>query len=331
MHARTVGLIVTLALSLLVALRAADARQVKKVPRIGVLVLSAPPASSDWKQRSSFLQALRSLGWLEGQNITIEYRWAHGQAERLDALAVELVRFNVDVLVASDPLAIRAVIQATATIPLVMLYIGDPVADGVVASLARPGGNVTGVAGLASEFSGKLLELLHAAVPDVLRIAVLVDARNPRRESIVRDVERAAPVLGVQLLVLEVWHAAAFERVLQAAIRQGAGALLVSPGLLFAMHQRRLAALAAQYRLPAMYWQKPFVEAGGLMAYGPSAPDLWRRVAALVDKILHGTKPVDLPVEQPMKFELVLNLKTAQTLDRTIPPVLAFQADEVIR
>jgi putative tryptophan/tyrosine transport system substrate-binding protein len=327
----TVGLIVTLALSILVVPLAADARQARKVPKIGVLLLGSPPSAPDWKQRSLFLQELRTLGWTEGQNMMVEYRWAHGRFERLDDLAVELVRLNVDVIVVSDSLAIQAVKQATPTIPIVMLYVGDPVADGVVASLARPGGNVTGVGGLVPNLSGKLLELLQEAVPNVTRIAVLVNPGNPMTESILRDVERVAQVLSIQLHVLAVWHAQALKHAFDTALREGTGALLVPPALLFTLNQRRIAALAVQSRLPAIYWQRPFAEAGGLMAYGPRISDLWLRVAALVDKILRGTKPVDLPVEQPLRFELVINLKTAKALGMTMPPSLLLLADEVIQ
>jgi len=307
----TVGIIVALALSIVVVPLATDARQARQVPRIGVLLLGSPPAAPDWKQHSLFLQVLRHLGWTEGQNLTVEYRWAQGQSKRLDDLAVELVRLNVDVLVASGTPAIQAVKRATSTIPLVMLYVGDPVADGVVASLAHPGGNVTGVGGLVPELSGKLLALLKEAVPDVTRIAVLVNPGNPLTESIVSEVERVAQALGIQLHVVEVRQATALASAFDTALREGAGALLVLPGILFTLHHRRLAALAIQKRLPAMYWQRLFVEAGGLMAYGPRRPDLWRRVAGLVDKILKGTKPTDLPVELPTTYELVINLKVS--------------------
>jgi putative ABC transport system substrate-binding protein len=331
MQVRPVGLIVLLTLSLSVIPLAAKTPQVKPMPKIGVLMLGPPPAAPDWKERSLFLQELRSLGWLEGQNVTVEYRWTQGGESQLYDLAVELVQLHVDVIVASATLAVQAVKRATSTIPIVMLYVDDPVADGVVTSLARPGGNVTGVGGFVSELSGKWLELLREAVPEVTHIAVLVQPKNPMTAFMVRDVESAARTLGVQLHVVEVWQPGGFERAFATAIRQGAGALLVLPALLFSSYQKRIAALAAQSRLPALYWQRPFVEMGGLMSYGPRLSDLWRRVAALVDKILKGTPPANLPVEQPMQYELVINLKTAQALGITIPPTLLFLADEVIQ
>jgi putative ABC transport system substrate-binding protein len=329
MRLSAIGLMLTLAV--LVAPLATAAQQIKKVPQVGMLSSGSPPASPNWQQQSPFWQGMRELGWLEGQNITIEYRWAFGRYDRLAALATEFVHLKVDVLVAEDTAAIQAARKATSTIPIVMLYVGDPVADGVVTSLARPGGNVTGVSCLNPELSGKLLELLKEAVPDVTRMAVLVNTGNPMTESILTDVESAARVLGVQLQVLEVGNPQEFKSAFDTAMREEAGALLVAPGLLFARYQRRLAALTVQSRLPAIYWQRPFVEAGGLMAYGPSTDAMGRRATALVDKILKGAKPADLPVEQAMKFDLVLNLKTAKALGLTLPPTLLFQADEVIR
>ena len=331
MWSRAIGCLVTLMLSLLVVLQAADAQQARKVPRLGVLRLVSPPSAPDWKQRSPFLQELYHLGWMEGQNITVEYRWAEGNAGRLPALAAELVRLPVDVMVVADTSAIRAAQQATTTIPIVILSVGDPVTGGFATSLARPGGNITGMGGLVAELSGKLFELLTEAVPGVTRVAVLVDPRNPTTESMVRDVESAAQMLGVQLQVLEVRDPGQFERAFDAATQKGAGALLVLSAVLFGTNQSQIAALAVKRRLPAIFSQRPFAEAGGLMAYGPRIPDLWRRVAALVDKILKGAQPADLPVEQPMRFELVINLKTAAALGLTIPPTLLFQADEVIR
>jgi ABC-type uncharacterized transport system substrate-binding protein len=333
MQVRPVGLLVLLTLSLSVLPLAAKAPQVRPMPKIGMLMLGSPPASPDWKERSPFLQELRRLGWLEGRNVTVEYRWAQGGERNLSNLAVELVQLHVDVIVASATSAVQALKQATSTIPIVMLYVDDPVAEGIVAGLAQPGGNITGVGGFVSELSGKWLELLKEAVPEVSHIAVLVQPRNPMTAFMVRDVESVARTLGVQLHVVEVWQPGGFERAFDTAIRQGAGALLVLPALLFSSYQnqKRLATLAAKSRLPAIYWQRPFVELGGLMSYGPRMSDLWQRVAVLVDKILKGTPPAHLPVEQPMRYELVINLKTAQALGITIPPLLRFQADEVIQ
>jgi ABC-type uncharacterized transport system substrate-binding protein len=254
-----------------------------------------------------------------------------GGERQLYDVAVELVQLPVDIIVAAATSAVQALKQATSTIPIVMLYADDPVAEGIIGSLAHPGGNITGVGAFVSELSGKWLELLTEAVPAVTHIAVLVQPKNPMSAVMVRDVERVAQTLGVRLHVVEVWQPDGFERAFAAARRQGAGALLVLPALLFSAYQQRLAALAAQSRLPALYWQRPFVEMGGLMSYGPRMADLWRRVAALVDKILKGTPPAHLPVEHPMHYELVLNLKTAQALGITLPPLLRFQAHEVIQ
>jgi putative tryptophan/tyrosine transport system substrate-binding protein len=331
MRLSAIGLILALTFGLFAVPLATAAQQIKKVPKVGMLAIGSPPASPDWQQRWPFWQGMHELGWIEGQNITMEYRWAFERYDRLADLAAELVRLKVDVLVASDTAALHAVRHATSTIPIVMFYVGDPVADGVVTSLARPGGNVTGVSCLAPELSGKLLELLKEAVPDVTRMAVLVNTGNPMRESILTDVESAARVLGVQLQILEVGDPQEFKSAFDTALREGAGALLVAPGLLSTRYQRRLAALTVQSRLPAIYWQRPFVEAGGLMAYGPSMAAMGHRATAFVDKILKGAKPADLPVEQAMKFELVINLKTARALGLTIPPHLLVLADEVIQ
>jgi len=327
----TTGLILALTFGFFAVPVATAAQQIKKVPKVGVLSIVSPPASPDWKQSSFFLQELRTLGWMEGQNITVEYRWASGRSDRLADLAAELVRLPVDVIVVPDTLAIRAVQHATTTIPIVMISHADPVAWGYVASLARPGGNITGVGGRTQELSGKLLELLKAAVPQVTHVAVLANPRQPDSEQLISETKRAARALGVQLHVVEVQGADEFERAFATANKEGAGALLILPGLFFSLHERQLAALAVKSRLPAMYWDRRFAEGGGLMAYGPSRTALWRRATAFVDKILKGAKPADLPVEQPTTFELVINLKTAKALDLTIPPTLLFLADEVIR
>jgi putative ABC transport system substrate-binding protein len=324
-------LLVILALSLLVAPLAAEAQPLGKVPRIGVLELGTPPASPDWKAHSLLLQNLRKLGWLEGQNLVMEYRWANGQPSRLSSLAAELVRLPVDVIVVAASPAIRAVQRATTTIPIVMVSVGDPVEEGFVADLARPGGNISGVGGVVPELSGKLLEFLTEAVPGVTRMAVLAGLANPTTERMVHDIERAAQAFGVSTQLLMVGPPDHFEPAFEAAISEGAGALLVLPSVFLSYHHRQIAALALKNRLPAIYWQRGFAEAGGLMAYGPSMSHLWQRAATHVDKILKGAKPADLPVEQPMQFELVVNLKTAKALGLTISPVLLFQADEVIR
>ena len=330
MRRSTRWLIVIFGLGLLWPPLTIDAQQRRTMPRIGVLRFGSPPSEPDWKQRSPFLQELYHLGWLEGQNITVEYRWAEGNVDRLPALADDLVRLQVDVMVVGDTPAILAAQQATTTIPIVILSVGDPVTQGFATSLARPDGNITGVGGLFAEVSGKLLELLTEAVPGVTRVAVLVHPALVK-EPMVRDVESAARTLGVQLHIVEVGNREEFERAFDTAMQAGAGALLVLPAVVFGMNQRHLAALAVKNRLPAIFSHRSFADVGGLMAYGPKFSDLWRRVATLVDKILKGAKPANLPVERPMKFELVLNLKTAQALGLTIPPTLLFQADEIIR
>ncbi len=326
----TVGLVVILALGLLG--RAPAAAPPKRVPVLGMLLSFAPPAEPEWKQHSVFLQELRTLGWREGENLTIEYRWASGRLQRGADLAAELVARHVDMIVVDNRVLGQAVHHATATIPIVMLSVDDPVAEGIVASLAQPGGNITGVDNsVTPELSGKLLEFLTEAVPAVRRIAVLVDPRYAGTRSMVAETTRVAQALGVQPHVLEVQEPAALSRVFATATAAGDGALLVLPALLFAMHQQRLVALAAEHRLPAIAWYASFAKVGGLLAYGPNLAELWRRMASYVDRLLKGAKPADLPVERPTRFELVINLKTAEALGLTISPTLLFQANEVIR
>jgi putative tryptophan/tyrosine transport system substrate-binding protein len=327
MRLNSVGLIVTLVLALLVVPLAADTQPGAKVPQIGFLLLGHPnPTSQFWEV---WRQSLREMGYVDGHNIVFVERYAERQADRLAALAAELVRLNVDIIVAADTPAIHAAIRATTTIPIVMLTVGDPVESRFVESLARPSGNVTGVGGLVLELNTKLLELLKEAVPEVTRMAVLVTpAGLPRYGT---EMKAAAQALGVQLQFLEVRGADELESALNAATREGAGALLILPAPLFALNERRLAALAAKSRLPAIFWRRPFAEAGGLLSYGPSLADNWRRGAVLVGKILKGAKPADLPIERPTKFELVINLKTAQAIGITMPPLLLFQADVVIQ
>jgi putative ABC transport system substrate-binding protein len=327
-----IAMLVTLILATPFVSAVAQAQQpAKKVPIIGVLSLGSPPSLPDWKQRSVFLQELRTLGWMEGQNLTVEYRWASGRSYRLPDLAAELVHLHVDVIVVNDTPALQAVQHATTTIPIVAFFGVDPVAEGYVASLARPGGNITGVSGVAPELSSKLLELLTAAVPGAGRIAVFVSPYHPALGPMIEETTRAAQAVGIQPQVLEVWDRAGLTGAFDAAMTERAGALLVLPGLLFVYHRTRLAELAVKNQLPAIHWQRQFAEAGGLMAYGPKLSDQSRRAAAYVDKLLKGAKPADLPIEQPTTFELVVNLKTAQALGLTLPPTLLFQADEVIR
>jgi putative ABC transport system substrate-binding protein len=323
MWCRGVGCIVILILSLL-AVPFAAAQQQATVPRIGYLVSRSGPGPHD----QAFQQGLRELGYIEGQNIVIERRWAGGNPDRLPDLAAELVRLNVEVIFAGG--AIAGVVQrATSTIPIVFIADGDPVKSGLVADLAHPGGNVTGLAILADELASKRLELLTEALPGLARVAVLRHATSDR--SHVRTTEAAAQALGLQLHLLEVSTPQEFASALDAAQQGGAEALIQLSSSFLATQRKLLLELTAERRLPAMWEHRGFVEDGGLMSYGPSLPDLYHRAATYVDKILKGRKPADLPVEQPTKFELVLNLTTAKQLGLTMPPALLFQADKVIK
>ncbi|HEV8439859.1 MAG TPA: ABC transporter substrate-binding protein [Methylomirabilota bacterium] len=324
--------IVTLALGLFAAPLAADAQQAGKVPRIGFLALNLAPNPH---LHEAFRQGLRDLGYVERRNVVIEYRDAEGKPERLPALAAELVALKVDVIVTGGgtPTALAAK-QATKTIPIVFASAPDPVTDGLVTSLARPGGNVTGLSNLNPELVGKCLEQLKQAVPGVSLVAVLWHpgaAHERAGKDMLKAAEVAARALGVRFLFVEARGPADFDRVFSNMTRARAGALTVLSSAMFFSERRRLLDLAAKNRLPAVYPQREFVDAGGLMAYGPNLADLFRRAATYVDKILKGTKPGDLPVQQPTKFELVINLKTAKALGLTIPQPLLQRADEVIQ
>jgi putative tryptophan/tyrosine transport system substrate-binding protein len=322
-------LTVVLMLSILVAPLAAEAQPPTHVHRIGYLLGTTREQEAFLE---TFLEAMRALGYVEGQNLVMEYRAADGHYERFPVLAAELVRLQVDVLLTVLTPAALALKQATTTIPIVMLGVADPVGSGLVASLAHPGGNITGVTSLAPDLVGKQLEFLKDVLPTVSRVAVLWNPANPVSVLQVREADVAAQRLGVQLHRVEARGPEAFDSAFAAMTRAHAGALLVTAdGGMFFQHRRRLVELAATSHLPTMHNIRPFVEAGGLMAYGPSTPDLRRRAAVLVDKILKGAKPADLPVEQPAKFDLAINLKTAQALGITMPPSLLLLADEVIR
>ena len=324
--------LIILALGLCLAPLTADAQPPEKVHRIGVLLSSG---SALWVQPllEAFRQGLRDLGYVEGQNLLIEYRSAEGHDERLPALAAELVQLQVEVLVAPGPSPGPAAQHATRTIPIVMA-VSDPVERGLISSFAHPGGNITGVAELSAELLGKQLELLKEAVPQLARAAVLVNPHTPGLRFRIHSLTETAQVLGLHLHVQEVGRPAEVDQAFAAMSHAGAEAFIIVPeptvldpeGL-----RGRIAVLAAQYRLPAMYQWKRFVEAGGLMSYGPSLPAWYRRFAYFVDRLLKGAKPADLPVEVPMKYELVINLKTAKALGLTIPPTLLFQADEVLQ
>jgi len=309
---------------------AGEAQQPGKVPRVGFL---GPRSRSDGTPYlDAFLQGLRELGWVEGQNIAIEYRFAEGRLDRLAALAAELVRLKVDViLAASTPPAVAAK-SATSTIPIVMATSADPVELGLVASLARPGGNVTGLSfSVALDVVGKELELLKETVPKVRRVAVLWNPANPGNTLAMKTLRNTARSLSVQLQLLEARSPNEFEAAFAAMAREGAGALLVVPDSIFGLHRARLQDLAAKSRLPAMYGLREHTEAGGLMSYAVDLRDSFRRSATYVDKILKGAKPADLPVEQPTKFKLVINLKTAKALGLTIPQSVLLRADEVLQ
>ena len=305
---------------------ASGAEQPGKVARIGYLSLGSSTSAPH-----AFRQGLRDFGYVEGQNIVIEYRYAEGRAERLPDLAAELLRLNVDVIVAGGTPAPLAAKHATGTIPIVMTSAGDPVGSGLVASLARPGGNVTGLSTFTRELAAKRLQLLKEVVPGASRVAVLWNAANPYAVLNMRETEAAARTLGGQVQSLEVRGPDDVENAFPAAIRGRAGALIVVDDPLTYLYRMRIADLAARNRLPAMYGFREYAEAGGLMAFGASLADLGRRAATYVDKILKGARPADLPVEQPTKFELVINMKTAKALGLTIPQSLLLRADEVIQ
>jgi putative ABC transport system substrate-binding protein len=333
MWRRTVGCIVTLTLGLLAAPLLAVAQPAGPMRRIGMLRVAATSGvtSVDFERNfEAFRQGLRDLGWVEGQNLTIEYRTTEGHTERLPALAAELVGLPVEVIVTMG-LATRAAQDATRTIPIVMGGDPNPVEAGFIASLARPGGNITGLTGLQSELSGKRLELLKEAVPQASRIAVLMHPTS-RDGASMRETQAAAQVLGVELHPIEVSRPDEIAGAFAAVQQMGAGALLVltNPSMI-EQHRGEVTALALQHRLPAMYPWRQYVAVGGLMSYGTSPRWMYQRAAYYVDKILKGAKPADLPVEQPTKFELVINLKAAKALGITMPPSLLLLADEVIQ
>jgi putative tryptophan/tyrosine transport system substrate-binding protein len=323
-----IALILALALSLLVAPLAAQVQQPKHVPRIGLLITTSHAAEA--MNIEAFRRGLHALGYVEGQTIMLEYRYADGNLEQLPPLAAELVQLNVAVIVTTGTTPTRAAQHATKTIPIVMTVVGDPIEGGFVTSLAQPGGNITGLTQMVGRLIGKRLELLKEAVPEMTRVAVFMDAALGAAAR--HEIQRASEALGLTLQALPLQGANLdLDGLFNMATRERVEALLIPPGPVLYRHRKRVVDLAALSRLPAMYFTREFVGAGGLMSYGPSEPENWRRAAAYVDKILKGAKPTDLPVEQPMKFELVINLKTAQALGITFPPSLLFQADEVIR
>ncbi|MGZ8425939.1 MAG: ABC transporter substrate-binding protein [Candidatus Binatia bacterium] len=306
-----------------------EAQQAGKIPRIGYL--NATSASTSPARVEAFRQGLRELGYLEGKNIVIEFRHAEGKLDRLPSLAAELVRLKVDIIVSGGPATTRPAKEATSTIPIVMAQDNDAVATGIVASLARPGGNITGLSTLAPEISGKQLELLKEIVPKLSRVAVLGTSTIPSQVQTLREVDLAAGALKVKIQYLDVLDPNAIETAFQNATKRRADALLVLQSAVMNPQREKVADLAAKNRLPAIYFQSQYMEVGGLMYYGPNTADLFRRAATYVDKILKGRTPADLPVEQPIKFEFIVNLKAAKQIGLTIPPNVLVRADKVIR
>jgi putative ABC transport system substrate-binding protein len=305
---------------------AARAQQ-PKLPVIGFIGAGTPSNYSQWV--AAFVQRLRELGRIEGSNIAIEYRWAEGRGERYPEIAAEFVRLKVDVIIAVGTLAAVAAKQATSVVPVVFVGTGDPVGAGLVATLARPGGNVTGFSNQSVDLTGKRLDILREMVPGLHRLAILGNSGNPTNVTEINEVRSAARTLGIEVVVPEIRRpediASAFE-----ALKSRAEAIYVASDPLLNSNRVRITTLTLGLRLPAQYTFREYVEAGGLMSYGPNFPDLFQRAAEYVDKILHGAKPADLPVEQPTKFDLVINLTTAKALGLTVPSTLFARADEVI-
>jgi putative ABC transport system substrate-binding protein len=332
MKAGTAALGVALALGILAAPLATGAQPPVKIYRIGVLANALPTAPQAVRLWEAFAEGMRERGYIEGQNFVFERRSTEGRLERSASLAAELVGLKVDLILAAGTAGVRAAQQATSAIPIVMVYALDPVEGGLVSSLARPGGNVTGVAfGAGLEIVGKHLELLKEAIPKLSRVAVLSDPAHPLDAGFRREAQAAARVLGVTVHFYEVRDPNELESAFTAMTRSRADALLMLSEPFAFVHARRIADLAAKSRLPAVSAFRESVEAGGLMAYATSAPDMFRHAATYVDKILKGARPGDLPIEQPTKFELVINLKTAKALGLKIPQSLLNRADDVIQ
>ena len=309
---------------------AAEGQPAASLPRIGFL--STTSLSDPFVARFllAFRQGLRDLGYVEGQNIAIEFRWAEGQYDRLPGLAAELVRLKVNVIVAASPPAIQAAKQATETIPIVMGAVADPVATGFVASLPRPGGNITGLSLMHSDLVGKQLELLKEVLPKVSRVALLGNPANPNYASLVRHGQDAARALDIRLQPLEARNSSEIDSAFAAITMERAGAVIVLADGVLVNNRTRIADHAVRRRLPTVFGLSEFAEAGGLLTYGPSLANVFRQAATYVDKILKGAKPADLPIEQSTKFDLLINLKTAKALGLTIPPSLLARADHII-
>jgi len=327
MTRKPIALILALILAVVAAPLAAEGQQVGKVYRIGYLSIASGPSP----RTEALRQGLRELGYIEGKNITIEYRFAQEKADRLRGLATELVNLKVDLIVTGGPTATRAAQQATRTLPVVMAWGGDPVEARFVASLAQPGSNITGLTSMATELGSKRLGLLKEAVPHISRVAVLWNPSHSEASASFRETEGATRALGLSLESIEVRSAADLEGAFRRAVTRHADALTVLLDPVTLLNEAKVAELAARSRIPSIFYERRFATAGGLMAYGPLDEDLHRRAAGYVDKILKGAKPADLPVEQPTKFEVVINLKTAKALGLTIPPSLLQRADEIIQ
>ena len=316
--------------ALLIALcGSAGAQQAKKVPRIGLLSPFTASDAAHWHE--AFRQGLRDHGWIEGKNIGIEYRYAEGKNDRLPDLVADLLRLKIDVIVASVATDALVAKKATKTIPIVMASAGDPIASGLVNSLARPGGNITGLSQIAPELAGKRLELLKEVVPKLSRVAVLWRPEGASSPLAWEESQAPARALGLQLHSMEARSTNDFDKGFEEAAKAHAGALAVLPDPLFAGNLKRIADLAAKGRLPSIFHLGEFADVGGLMTYGPDRSDMFRRAATYVDKILKGTMPADLPVEQPVKFEFIVNLKAAKQIGLTVPPNVLVRADRVIK
>jgi len=325
---KLVGLSV-IAFVVAVVVAEAAAQQPKKVPRIGFLATVSPSAISD--RVEAFRQGLRELGYVEGKNIVIQWRYGEDKADRLPGVVAELVRLKLDLIVSVGPLTTRSAKEATSTIPIVMAQDPDPVDNGFVASLARPGGNVTGLSTLAPEISGKQLELVKEIIPKLSRVAVLGTSARPGNAQVLKEIELAAAAFGVKIRYLEILGLKDIEPAFREAGKGRDEAVLVLGGPVLNSHRTQITDLAAKNRLPAIYERVEFVDAGGLMFYGASITEMFRRAATYVDKILKGAKPADLPVEQPKKFEFIVNLKAAKQIGLTIPPNVLVRADKVIK
>jgi ABC-type uncharacterized transport system substrate-binding protein len=307
----------------------AHAQQPKKVPRIGFLLASASSANSD--RIAAFQQGLRELGYAEGKNIIVDYRYADGKLDQLPGLAGELIGRNVEVIVTGGPADTLAAKKATSTIPIVMTFDNDPVGNGFVASLARPGGNITGLSTLAPELSGKQLELLKEIVPNLSRVAVFNNSTNPGNVLVLREIELAAEALKVKVQTLDLLNPRDIEPAFRTASKERNEAVIVAGSAMISSNRSQVVKSAVKNRLPTIFYTLEMVEAGGLVAYGVNRSDLARRAATYVDKILKGAKPSDLPVEQPTKFDMVINLKAAKQIGLTIPPNVLARADRVIK